>query len=147
VIERAGYQPIIQAWDFRPGENFFLRMQQARAELNITIAVMSEAYLNSGFTQSEWTPDFVQDPTGEKSQRIIPVRVTPCTPFGFWSSIIYIDLVGLDEHEAERGSSRRAETLGKTSSVSLISRQKESTWRFGCPFSAGHVIIPPPARE
>jgi hypothetical protein len=101
VIEGAGYQTIIQAWDFRPGENFVLRMQQARAELNLTIAVMSDAYLNSGFTQGEWASCFRQDPAGKKRQ-LIPVRVTPCIPRGLWSSIIYIDLVGLNEHEAEQ---------------------------------------------
>ena len=27
AIESAGYKPIIQAWHFRPGENFILRMR------------------------------------------------------------------------------------------------------------------------
>ena len=34
VIEEAGYQSIIQAWHFRPGENFVLRMQEAMADRN-----------------------------------------------------------------------------------------------------------------
>jgi hypothetical protein len=46
VIERDGYQPIIQAWHFRPGEDFVLRMQRAATESDMTIAVLSEAYLN-----------------------------------------------------------------------------------------------------
>jgi hypothetical protein len=32
VIEQGGYQPIIQAWHFRPGEDFVLQMQQASTE-------------------------------------------------------------------------------------------------------------------
>ena len=45
VIERGGYQPIIQAWHFRPGEDFVLQMQQAATKSDMTIAVLSEAYL------------------------------------------------------------------------------------------------------
>jgi hypothetical protein len=101
AIERVGYQPIIQVWDFRPGQNFVLRMQQATAEADITIAVLSENYLKSEYTQPEWTAAFAQDPTGEKRQ-LIPVRVAKCTLEGMLRTIIYIDLVGLGEQDAER---------------------------------------------
>ena len=43
AIDLSGYQPIIQAWDFRPGQNFVLRMQEAMADSDLTIAVLSEA--------------------------------------------------------------------------------------------------------
>jgi TIR domain len=48
AMEPAGYEPIIQAWHFRPGENFVLRMQQARAEAGITIAVLSTSLPKNG---------------------------------------------------------------------------------------------------
>jgi len=32
VLEQAGYTTILQAWDFRPGENFVLEMQRATTE-------------------------------------------------------------------------------------------------------------------
>jgi hypothetical protein len=54
AIESAGYEPIIQAWHFRPGENFVLRMQEAAAQTDFTIAVLSENYLKSEYTQPEW---------------------------------------------------------------------------------------------
>ena len=101
AIDRSGYQPIIQAWDFRPGQNFVLRMQQATSEAAITMAVLSEAYLKAEFTRPEWAAAFAQDPTGEKRQ-LIPVRVTPCTLQGLLKSIIYVDLVNLGEQDAER---------------------------------------------
>ena len=101
TIETAGYKPIIQAWDFRPGENFVLRMQQAAAEANITIAVLSEAYLKADFTQPEWAAVFSQDPTGV-NRRLIPVRVGECHLTGMLSSIIYIDMVNLGEQDAQR---------------------------------------------
>jgi TIR domain len=101
AIEPAGYEPIIQAWHFRPGQNFVLRMQQATAEANITIAVLSEAYLKAEFTQPEWAGAFAQDPTGEKRQ-LIPVRVSPCSLQGLLKPITYVDLVNLGEQDAER---------------------------------------------
>jgi hypothetical protein len=64
AIESAGYEPIIQAWHFRPGENFVLRMQEAAEQTDFTIAVLSETYLKSEFTQPEWAAAFAQDPTG-----------------------------------------------------------------------------------
>src|ERR1700719_3358786 len=42
AIESAGYEPIIQARHFRPGENFVLHMQEAAAQTDFTIAVLSE---------------------------------------------------------------------------------------------------------
>src|SRR4051794_21978246 len=38
-LEEAGYTTIIQAWDFRPGENFILNMQEATSKSKQTIAV------------------------------------------------------------------------------------------------------------
>jgi hypothetical protein len=101
AIGRGGYQPIIQAWDFRPGQNFVLRMRQATTEADTTIAVLSEAYLKAEFTQPEWAAAFAQDPTGEKRQ-LIPVRVVECALTGMLAPIIHIDLVGLSEQDAER---------------------------------------------
>jgi hypothetical protein len=55
---------IIQAWDFRPGENFVLWMQQAAKQAITTIAVLSQDYLQASFTQPEWAAAFAQDPQG-----------------------------------------------------------------------------------
>src|SRR5271165_1808227 len=101
VIERGGYQPIIQAWDFRPGEDFVLKMQQAATESDLTIAVLSEAYLKAEFTQPEWTAAFARDPTGEK-RGLIPIRVAECSLTGMLLPRININLVGLKEQDAER---------------------------------------------
>lgn len=64
TLERAGYEPILQAWHFRPGENFVIRMQEAAAQTDFTIAVLSAKYLKSEYTQPEWAAAFSQDPTG-----------------------------------------------------------------------------------
>ena len=101
AIESAGYETIIQAWHFRPGENFVLRMQEAAAQTDFTIAVLSEAYLKSEYTQPEWAAAFAQDPAG-KNRQLIPVRVAECSLTGMLTPIVYIDLIGLGEHDATR---------------------------------------------
>jgi WD40 repeat protein len=101
AIEPAGYEPVLQAWHFRPGENFVSRMQEVAAQTDFTIAVLSENYLKSEYTQPEWAAAFAQDPTGKK-RRLIPVRVAECILTGMLSAIIYIDLFGIGEQDAER---------------------------------------------
>ena len=100
TLEAAGYSVVIQAWDFRPGGNFVLDMQQAASQAERTIAVLSETYLNSQFTQPEWAAAFAQDPTGEK-RLLIPIRVGECALKGMWATIVYVDLVGVEETTAQ----------------------------------------------
>jgi len=101
MIERAGYQPILDVWNFRPGENFVLRMQEAATESDLTLAMLSKDYLKALYTQPEGAAAFAKDPTG-KERKLIPVRVAACSLTGMLSQIICIDLVGLGEQDAER---------------------------------------------
>ncbi|NEI53222.1 TIR domain-containing protein [Rhizobium leguminosarum] len=41
VLEEESFSTIIQAWDFRPGSNFVLEMQNAAATAARTIIVLS----------------------------------------------------------------------------------------------------------
>ena len=52
-LEDAGYTTVLQAWDFRPGCNFIVAMQQAASEAERSIAVLSPDYLTARFTQPE----------------------------------------------------------------------------------------------
>ena len=58
TLEEAGYSVVIQAWDFRPGGNFVLDMQRVAAQTKRTIAILSETYLKSAYTQPEWAAAF-----------------------------------------------------------------------------------------
>ncbi|MDO8142848.1 MAG: FxSxx-COOH system tetratricopeptide repeat protein, partial [Candidatus Brocadiales bacterium] len=98
-LENAGYSTVIQAWDFRPGQNFVLEMHKAAKDTQRTIAVLSQSWLNALYTQPEWAAAFTQDPTGDK-QKLILIRIDNCKPEGLLSAIIYIDLVGLSETDA-----------------------------------------------
>jgi len=99
-LEEAGYTALLQAWDFRPSSNFVLEMQRATTEAKRTIAVLSPNYLAAHFTQPEWAAAFAEDPRGEKGL-LLPVRVRECDLRGLLSTIIYIDLIGLDETTAK----------------------------------------------
>jgi hypothetical protein len=63
-LEEAGFSTILQAWDFRPGANFVLKMQEASKEAERTIAIVSPNYLKAVYTQPEWATAFKRDPQG-----------------------------------------------------------------------------------
>ncbi|WP_287731836.1 tetratricopeptide repeat protein [Microcystis sp. M090S1] len=100
ILEEAGYSVIIQAWDFRPGSNFVLEMQNATVQAEKTLAVLSSNYLNALYTHPEWAAAFAQDPTGQK-RTLIPIRVSECEIKGLWQQIVYADVVNLSEAEAK----------------------------------------------
>jgi hypothetical protein len=94
TLEDAGYQTVVQAWDFRPGQDFLHQMHQATQQAARTIAVLSPAYFGSAFGEAEWRVAFAGDPTGEQGL-LLPVRVAELSPPGLLRSRVYLDLVGL----------------------------------------------------
>jgi len=101
-LEAAGYSVVIQAWHFRPGQDFVQAMDNAAKQADRTLAVLSPAYLHSQFAGAEWRAAFARDPSGERGL-LLPVRVQPCQPEGLLGQIVYIDLVGAaDKTEARR---------------------------------------------
>jgi hypothetical protein len=99
-LEEANYDVVIQAWDFRPGENFVLRMQDALNNTQKMILVLSDDYLSSSFTAAEWSAVFATDPAA-KERKLVPVRVRECKPDGLLGTLIYVDLSILSEPDAE----------------------------------------------
>ena len=99
-VEEAGFEAIIQAWDFSTG-NWVATMEKAMKEASRTIAVLSEHYLKAAFTQSEWQDAFKADPTG-KDDRLIPVIVSKIelSDQRILSQLVYIDLSDMTEDEA-----------------------------------------------
>jgi len=96
VLEEEGHTATLQKWDFRPGGNFVIEMQNAAAKADRTIAVLSPDYLESSFATPEWAAAFADDPMGSKL-KLVPVRVRECDPNGLLKAVIRIDLVGVDE--------------------------------------------------
>lgn len=95
-LEEAGYSTILQAWDFGAGSNFVLEMHSGLSRAHRVIAVLSPSYLTSDFSAAEWAAAFARDPTGV-GRLLIPVRIRECQPHGLLRSMVYIDLVALDE--------------------------------------------------
>ena len=132
-LEANGYTTIIQEWDFRPGGNFVQEMQEATAQSERTIAVLSPHYLGSRFTQPEWNVAFAKDPTGKK-KLLLPVRVQKCDLEGLLPQMIYIDLVELSSEEAQgallagvqSGRAKRAEAPAFPGSLSEQARPSKA---------------------
>ncbi|HHY2677051.1 TPA: toll/interleukin-1 receptor domain-containing protein [Bacillus toyonensis] len=99
ILEEAGYTTIVQAWDFKSGNNFAVLMHQATSKSKHTLALVSNNYLGSQFTLAEWISAFVDDPTGEH-QKLITVRIEDIKLEGLLKQILYIDLVGKGPEEA-----------------------------------------------
>ena len=94
-LEKAGYQVIIQDWDWGPGANFVAEMHRALSVGARVLPIATRAYLDSRWTEEEWTAAFYQG----RSQ-VIPVCVEPLTLPGLLGPLARIDLHGLQEEEA-----------------------------------------------
>jgi TIR domain len=101
TLEGSGYTTTIQAWDFRPGDNFIAAMDRALATCRHTLGVLSPNYLASVFTRAEWTAAYRQTLIG-KPRAFIGVRIADCDLTPLLGALAYIDLVGVDESEARR---------------------------------------------
>jgi hypothetical protein len=100
-LEQAKYSTVIQAWDFRPGQDWAQHMHEALQSAERLVAVLSPQYLTSQYGEAEWRAAFVKDPTG-KLGLLVPVRIAEMSPPGLLQTRIYIDLVGTDETTARR---------------------------------------------
>ena len=98
-LEQHGHPVVIQAWDFKSGGVFPGDMHRALQKSARVLAVLSPAYMKSGFCEPEWQAAFAQDPTGEKG-RLVCVRVADFRPDGLLTGRTYIDLVGLSASDA-----------------------------------------------
>jgi tetratricopeptide (TPR) repeat protein len=99
-LENAGYKVIVQAWDFRPGENSLARLDESLAACRHAVCVLSPAYADSEVAAR--TAALRQGLDG-KERALIPVRVQDCAVPASLRSIIAIDLFGVeDKAEARR---------------------------------------------
>ena len=99
TLEKAKYKVWIQEWDFRPGNNFVLKMDEALKDARRVLPILSPAFLKGAFTQPEWAKAFVGDPKGEGT-KLIPIMIKECDPKGLLESVIHINLVGLSKDKA-----------------------------------------------
>ncbi len=98
-LEVNGFTTYLQAWDFKPGENFVLNMDKGLIHCKRFIGVISAEYMESVYCKAEWSAAFTKDPTGEKGLFNL-IKIKDYSPEGLLKPIIYIDLFGVDEEEA-----------------------------------------------
>ncbi|WP_322768863.1 TIR domain-containing protein [Frankia sp. Cr1] len=95
-LEDAGYRVLVQAWDFIPGSNWAVGMQQGVTNAAHTLALLSEAYLRSVYGRAEWQAAQAADPLGFAG-RLIPIRIADCPRPGLLGQIVSFDLFDLPE--------------------------------------------------
>jgi TIR domain len=101
TLEHRGYRVFFQDWDFVPGSNFVLEMDQAARQSSALILVLSRDYLNASFTAPEWAAFLARDPKGIE-RKLKPIRVRDCQPEGLLGQVVYADLIGLPEKDARK---------------------------------------------
>lgn len=101
ILEDNDYTVTIQAWDFKPGNNFVSKINEALLECERLIVILSKNYLKSEWCEAEWTSKLTEQ-IESKERRIIPIRVEPVDLKGLLSPIIYIDIVDKSENEAKK---------------------------------------------
>ncbi|WP_307874125.1 MULTISPECIES: TIR domain-containing protein, partial [unclassified Frankia] len=100
-LEDAGYRVLIQVWDFVPGSNWQIKMDDGVRRATRTIAILSEAYLESVYGRQEWQAAQAADADGF-GRKLLPIRVEDCPRPGLLAAVVSIDLFPLAQHEAPR---------------------------------------------
>lgn len=98
ILELNGFTVTIQAWDFRPGDNFVSKINEALIECRKLIVILSNNYLKSSWCEAEWTSKLAED---THNQCIIPIRIEPVDVSGLLLPIVYIDIVDMSEEDAK----------------------------------------------
>jgi tetratricopeptide (TPR) repeat protein len=91
-LEAAGFTAFLQDWDFLPGKSFVENMERG-AECPTTIAVVSEKYWESVYTQMERYPAIAKS-------SLLLVRVEECKVPDFLAHYVHVDLFGKEQSEA-----------------------------------------------
>ena len=89
-LEANTYKVFLQDWDIRPGDNFILKMDEASAKAERTLAVLSPEYLQSYFCKLEWS-------AAQRRDRLLLVRVKKAEVDGILGPSVYIDLHGTSD--------------------------------------------------
>jgi hypothetical protein len=74
-------------------------MQRGVRDATRTIAVLSDAYLQSVYGSAEWQAVVASDPDGTR-RKLLVVRVSPCARPGLLAGLVGVNLFGATEAEA-----------------------------------------------
>jgi tetratricopeptide (TPR) repeat protein len=93
VLEEAGYRARIQDYDFVPGTSFVDHMHRGLRQSRLVVCLLSATYLESRWCGEEWQAAL-------NREKLVPIRISECSPDGLLANRVYIDVVGLTETEA-----------------------------------------------
>ncbi|NUS88432.1 MAG: tetratricopeptide repeat protein [Streptomyces sp.] len=97
-LERGGHRTILDVWDWRTGDDFVRRMDEALERADAVVALFSKAYFEDG----RWTGDEWSNAVARRD-RFIPLAIEPLTNDDvrpLLASRIRKDLHGLEEEAA-----------------------------------------------
>jgi hypothetical protein len=94
VTLRMGENAIMQEYDFRPGENFRVKMHEALTKSDYVLGVMTPTYMESDNCADEWA--------NAKPYGFIPILCAGFKPDGILKNIIYIKVHDRNAEDAER---------------------------------------------
>ncbi|WP_250284142.1 TIR domain-containing protein [Frankia sp. CiP1_Cm_nod2] len=96
TLEEAGYQVLLQTWDFAPGTNWLHSIQEGITRADRMLVILSSSYAASVFGQAEWMAAWSADPRGF-ARRVLPIRVDDSPPPDRFMPIFSLGIFGLDE--------------------------------------------------
>ncbi|WP_322778927.1 TIR domain-containing protein, partial [Frankia sp. Cas4] len=96
----ADYRVVIPAWDFGAGSHFVEEMHRTTEHAARTVAVLSAAYLESGFAAPEWQAAWAADPSG-RARKLLVFRIEECPRPGLLGQVVSVDLFGVDRETAQ----------------------------------------------
>jgi len=99
VLEGAGYQVELDAWDWVAGDSFVQRMQEALTAAAVLLAVWSPAYFAGPFAMAELNARFAAT-VKDAGRRLMPVVVEACEVPELYGPLIRVDLAGLGRRAA-----------------------------------------------
>lgn len=100
VIEKAKHSVFAQYKDFGPGSNFVREMQFGLERSERLVAVLSPEYEASDHCQAEWASFYNRDPSSNQ-RLIVPILIHPTPLNGLARQVVYVNIVGLSDSEAE----------------------------------------------
>ncbi|MCK9927666.1 TIR domain-containing protein [Frankia sp. Mgl5] len=102
-LEAAGHSVNVQHWDSVAGTSYLAWIETSIRNADHIVVLLSEAYLNSAFGQTEFLMAYQVDPS-TAHRRVIPIRVENCEPprGSYLAQLTYFDLFGMAVEKARR---------------------------------------------
>ena len=118
-LKRKGFTMYYQFDDFPPGSDFMQEMNKAMLHTKLTIAIWTANYFSSSFACLE-ARTVLKQSLAKKEIKLVPVKIDDCDVDPLFSTLVYINLIGKTEFEAQKlllNGINASLSVGKTSDV------------------------------